>query len=195
LIHRFGREWRVGANRFPVSSYLLADHLGKPQAMFDAFPKGRTFIAHRTGKAMRSEVTHPSDAGLCLRHWLYGIGFTTLAAAVMTAPWSRSEQPHQFDGAARCFPVRAPYVMSALAWCVYHFAWRNTMSDDSSLSPLSLPELEDRIAIVRDNIRQLIEQAAALSGAADEARNADRIAQQNEELERLIKERDSRLSK
>ena len=31
-------------------------------------------------------------------------------------------------------------------------------------STLSLPEIEDRIAIVRDNIRQLIEQAAAFSG-------------------------------
>ena len=54
-------------------------------------------------------------------------------------------------------------------------------------STLSLPELEDRIAIVRDNIRQLIEQAAAFSGAADEDRNADRLAEQNEELERLTK--------
>jgi uncharacterized small protein (DUF1192 family) len=69
------------------------------------------------------------------------------------------------------------------------------MSDHSSLSPLSLPELEDRIAILRDNIRQLVEQAAASSGAADEERNANRIAQQNEELEKLIKERDARLSK
>jgi uncharacterized small protein (DUF1192 family) len=76
-------------------------------------------------------------------------------------------------------------------------AWpgENTMSNDSSLSPLSLPELEDRIAIVRDNIRQLVEQAAAFSGAADESRNADRIAQQTEELDRLTKERDARLRK
>jgi uncharacterized small protein (DUF1192 family) len=69
------------------------------------------------------------------------------------------------------------------------------MSADNSLSPLSLSELEDRIAIVRDNIRQLVEQAAAFSGAADEERNADRIAQQTEELEKLTKERDARLSK
>ena len=41
----------------------------------------------------------------------------------------------------------------------------------SKNSPLSLPELEDRIAIVRDNIRQLVEQAAAFSGAGDEDRN------------------------
>jgi len=60
---------------------------------------------------------------------------------------------------------------------------------------LSLPELEDRIAITRDNIRQLIEQAAAASGAEDEARNADRIAQQTQELEKLTKQRDALLKK
>lgn len=59
----------------------------------------------------------------------------------------------------------------------------------------SLADLEDRIAILRDNIRQLIEQAAAFSGAEDEDRNADRIAQQNEELERLVKERDALLKR
>jgi uncharacterized small protein (DUF1192 family) len=66
------------------------------------------------------------------------------------------------------------------------------MSNNSSLS---LPELEKRIAIVRDNIRQLVEQAAAYSGAGDEDRNADRIAQQTEELERLTAQRDALLKK
>lgn len=65
----------------------------------------------------------------------------------------------------------------------------------SNASSLSLGEIEARIAAVRDNIRQLIESAAALSGAEDEERNADRIAQQNEELERLTKERDTLLEK
>jgi uncharacterized small protein (DUF1192 family) len=68
----------------------------------------------------------------------------------------------------------------------------NTMSNGSTLS---LPEIEDRIAILRDNIRQLIEQAAGSSGAEDEARNADRIAQQTEELEKLNKQRDAMLKK
>ena len=63
----------------------------------------------------------------------------------------------------------------------------------SDLSVLSLDEINDRIAITRDNIRQLIEQAAAMSGAGDEARNADRLAVQQAELEALIKERDTRL--
>ena len=63
------------------------------------------------------------------------------------------------------------------------------MGDESSLS---LPELEDRIAILQDNIRQLVEQAAGASGERNEERVADRLSAQNEELERLIKERDSR---
>jgi hypothetical protein len=62
-------------------------------------------------------------------------------------------------------------------------------------STLSLPEIEDRIAILRDNIRQLTEQAAALSGAADEARAADRIAAQQADLDRLIGERDAILAR
>jgi hypothetical protein len=61
--------------------------------------------------------------------------------------------------------------------------------------PPSFAELEQRIAIARDNIRQPIEQAAALSGAEDEDRNADRIAQQQEELDRLVKQRDQLLKK
>ena len=65
----------------------------------------------------------------------------------------------------------------------------------SNESTLSLPEIEDRIAILRDNIRQLTEQAAAFSGAADEERSADRLAQQSEELERLVKQREEMLRK
>jgi hypothetical protein len=44
---------------------------------------------------------------------------------------------------------------------------------------------------VRDNIRQVIEQAAAQSGAGDESRNADRLAHLQADLERLTKERDA----
>jgi hypothetical protein len=61
----------------------------------------------------------------------------------------------------------------------------------ANTSTLSLPELEDRIAIVRDNIRQLTEQAAASSGAADESRTADRIAAQEDELKELVVQRDA----
>jgi uncharacterized small protein (DUF1192 family) len=66
------------------------------------------------------------------------------------------------------------------------------MSNDNSSS---LAELSDRIAVLRDNIRQLVEQAAASSGAQDEERNSERIAQQQEELEKLVKQRDTLLKK
>lgn len=57
-------------------------------------------------------------------------------------------------------------------------------------STLSLPEIENRIAILRDNIRQVTEQAAALSGAADEERASNRIMEFQDELDALIKQRD-----
>ena len=65
----------------------------------------------------------------------------------------------------------------------------------STESSLSLDELNDRIAILEGNIRQLIEQAAAASGEQSEARIADRINQQNDELERLLKIREARQKK
>ena len=54
----------------------------------------------------------------------------------------------------------------------------------------SLEELDQRIAIARDNIRELTEQAAAFSGARDESLAADRIAEQERSLSELIKERE-----
>jgi hypothetical protein len=47
---------------------------------------------------------------------------------------------------------------------------------------------EGRIAIVRENLRDLVEQAAARSGSADEDRAAERIAEQQALLDRLIAE-------
>ncbi|KIZ39984.1 MULTISPECIES: hypothetical protein [Rhodopseudomonas] len=58
-------------------------------------------------------------------------------------------------------------------------------------TPLSLSALDDRIAILRDNLRQLTEQAAGSSGAADETRTADRIAEQQDELDRLLAQREA----
>lgn len=55
---------------------------------------------------------------------------------------------------------------------------------------LSIAEIDDRIAIIRDNLRELAEQAAAYSGAADEDLASRRIAEQEAELELLKKQRD-----
>jgi len=62
------------------------------------------------------------------------------------------------------------------------------MSNEPSLSRA---ELDDRIAILQDNLRQLVEQAAASSGGQTEERNADRIADQREQLDRLTAQRDA----
>jgi len=66
------------------------------------------------------------------------------------------------------------------------------MANESSLS---LAQLNDRIAILQDNIRQLVEQAAGASGELNEERIANRIHQQNEELEKFLQEREARLKK
>ncbi len=58
------------------------------------------------------------------------------------------------------------------------------MSDNEALA-----EIDRRIALVQENIRTLIEQAAAYSGAADEARAADRIAEQQGLLDELEREK------
>ncbi len=58
----------------------------------------------------------------------------------------------------------------------------------------SLSEIDERIAIVRGNMRDLTEQAAAYSGAADEERAAERIAEQQDQLDALLKERVARLA-
>jgi hypothetical protein len=60
------------------------------------------------------------------------------------------------------------------------------MPNDSDLI-----EIDKRIAIIRDNIRQLIEEAAAFTGAADENRIADRIADQEARLAALLEEREA----
>lgn len=52
-------------------------------------------------------------------------------------------------------------------------------------------DLDAEIAAIRENLRELTEQAAAQSGAADENFAADRIADQEAKLAQLIKERDS----
>src|SRR5262245_26502328 len=55
---------------------------------------------------------------------------------------------------------------------------------------LEIAEIAERIAAVRENLRGLVEQAAAYSGAADEELTSRRIAEQEAELKRLTKQRD-----
>jgi hypothetical protein len=59
----------------------------------------------------------------------------------------------------------------------------------SMANSASLQELDQRIAIARANLRELTEQAAGFSGGDNEARAADRIADQEGELAKLLAER------
>ena len=54
---------------------------------------------------------------------------------------------------------------------------------------IELREVERRIQVVEDNLRQLQEQATALSGRAEE-RIANRIADQKTKLAALLKQRE-----
>ena len=70
----------------------------------------------------------------------------------------------------------------------FPYQFEASMADQAALA-----EIEKRIQVVEDNLRQLVEQAAAYSGAADEERNADRIADQQAKLDALLKEREALL--
>lgn len=54
----------------------------------------------------------------------------------------------------------------------------------------AIAEIDDRIAIVRTNLRALVEQAASYSGASNEELVSDRIAEHEAKLALLIKQRD-----
>jgi uncharacterized small protein (DUF1192 family) len=92
--------------------------------------------------------------------------------------------------------IHAPPICSFLAL----YPWKSPTRPDSGTNmsndhSLSLSELNARIALIQNNIRQLVEQAAASLGAQDEERTSGRIAQQQEELDKLVMERDALLKK
>jgi hypothetical protein len=61
--------------------------------------------------------------------------------------------------------------------------------------PLNLAEIEERITAARENLTELTEQAAAYSGAAVEELNAQRIADQEAQLDPLLRRRDELLER
>jgi len=55
----------------------------------------------------------------------------------------------------------------------------------------TITDFDELIAMIRQNINELVEQAAAYSGAEDEERAANRIAEQERKLAKLIELRDA----
>jgi len=57
--------------------------------------------------------------------------------------------------------------------------------------PTTLKDLDARIAAIRENLRELVEQAAGSSGASNESLIADRIAAYEAQLAAAMKEREN----
>jgi DNA-binding ferritin-like protein len=68
-------------------------------------------------------------------------------------------------------------------------AARKKVARKTVVSP-AIAQLDERIAIVRNNLRELAEQAAASSGASTEELLSQRITEQEGRLMLLIKQRD-----
>ena len=76
-------------------------------------------------------------------------------------------------------------------------AGRKTSPSTSTASPkgpapdvaAAVADIDNRIAVVRSNLRELVEQATSFSGASDEERLSQRISEQEARLEALRKQR------
>ncbi|HEX9169521.1 MAG TPA: hypothetical protein VF886_11450 [Roseiarcus sp.] len=55
---------------------------------------------------------------------------------------------------------------------------------------MNIADIDERIAILKENLRELVEQSASYSGAADDDLISRRIADQEAELELLAKRRE-----
>ena len=55
--------------------------------------------------------------------------------------------------------------------------------------PGSIDEIDERISTLRENLRDLVEQAAAYSGAADDELTSQRIAEHQTQIDVLTRKR------
>ena len=58
------------------------------------------------------------------------------------------------------------------------------------MAPPAVTALDERIALVRANLRELVEMAAGSAGAASEELMSQRITEQEEKLRELTQQRD-----
>jgi hypothetical protein len=91
--------------------------------------------------------------------------------------------------------THAEFAEKEVAYCGGSLPTSAPIEANRMVDRAALADIEKRIQIIEDNLRELIEQAAAYSGAADEERNADRIADQQAKLDALLKEREALLAR
>jgi hypothetical protein len=101
--------------------------------------------------------------------------------------------------ATRSSPVKAKKVAASPKKKAAVARRTKTVAADMVAAPRSIPpevppavaEIDQRIIIAQDNLRELTEQAASYSGAADQERASERIAEQEAKLVLLRKQRDA----
>jgi hypothetical protein len=91
-------------------------------------------------------------------------------------------------------PGKTPHDKAHCIVCLAATAREDTVMSETPIpgNRPTLNELDSEIDAVRENIRELVEQAAAYSGAADDEQASTRIAEQEARLALLVKERDDR---
>jgi predicted mannosyl-3-phosphoglycerate phosphatase (HAD superfamily) len=70
-----------------------------------------------------------------------------------------------------------------------------TIMEAAMKTGLTLTEVDERIAAIRENLEQLVEQSTADSSAGNDDLNATRIAEQEQELAELTELRETLLRK
>lgn len=107
------------------------------------------------------------------------------SASRRSAAKAKSKKARKRPAARKAVRKRSPARKKAAA------PRRKSTRPSKAPSSPALAEIDQRIALVRNNLRDLMEQAAATSGSASEEALSDRITSQEAELQRLRRERDA----
>jgi precorrin-2 methylase len=100
--------------------------------------------------------------------------------------------PGQRQGAAaeQAMPFPAPLLTTAATapWLLLGIGSGECLLElgKTRMARRTISEFDELVAMIRQNINELVEQAAAYSGAEDEERTANRIAEQQQKLDKLI---------
>ena len=92
--------------------------------------------------------------------------------------WEEHQRLHQLDNLLPREPEKCECSSLWESSEESQLSWMFSTREKGAMTGPTIIELDERIAMIRENINELVEQAAAYSGAEDENRTADRIAEQ-----------------